>query len=122
MTCPVAAITYRISGVTYFTMGSANPGVISAASPHGPTTSAYLLGVRYYVNPGGSITSRTATTIGTGAGSNSAIAINALGHCVYEGIVTFSASGTFTIQAAEQTASADFFAEIGSRCDLMPVT
>jgi hypothetical protein len=122
MSCAVAAGSYRFSGVIFFTMGTTNAGAVIACSPHGPTASVYITGIYYFANLGGSISSRTATVLGTGPSSNASIAVNAAAHAVFHGFATFTASGTFSIQAAEATSGVDFTAQAGSYCDLMPVT
>lgn len=116
LTAPVVAGTYRFSSligiVCNSSTGTAN------ISAHGPAVSSGGGGFWHEI---GGATACNWTSLGLPAGGQG-MTNAAVGHMHLEGLVTFSAAGTFTVQAHIGTASNTFTIQQGSYLDLYPVS
>lgn len=119
LACPVTAGTYRIGGTISCLQGGG--AFAQNISFHGPATSAVSLVVVYFLQGSGASNGLARiTSLQTVA--SPAFAGGSVFWLDFGGVVVFSASGTFSVQASEGTSGHTFSVLANSFCDLMPVT
>jgi hypothetical protein len=123
MTWDVVAGTYLIQGMVNWAQGAA--AVAQDMGFSGPAISQCRIRNEWALAVGFGETTNlreTNTTGGLILGASPAFAIGAAVDWSFDGCVTFSAAGTFSIEAAEGTAGDSFTIGAGSFASLLPVS
>lgn len=117
MSCPVVAGTYHFRGVVIWTQGST--AVAQKFVINGPANSQSRVFYVFYEENSGASNGISHTGV-TGTITSPAFGVGDIIQMWFEGIVTFSAAGTFAIQAAEGTSGDSFTVDQSSEVTLTP--
>ena len=116
---PVAAGTYRVHGMIMWTQGA--NAVAQNFSFHGPAASHVRIFFEHFLtNSGASNGCGNYNSLGPDVGSPG-FAAGSDAFFVFDGIIVFTAAGTFSVQASEGTAGDTFTIDSYSFMDLEPV-
>jgi hypothetical protein len=125
LTCPVAAVTYRVSGKIIWVQGTV--AAQQAIGINGPAVSNMRVTVNHIQESGAappvgeSLATTEITSLGRSGTPAYGIGLTIQSHI--DGLITFSAAGTLALQGSCVTAAADTFAiQAYSFIDVMPVS
>jgi len=119
LSATVTAGMYRVHGVIFWQQGST--ASVQNFSIHGPTVSRMQVWYEHFLNGGGASNGVGRwTNVSVQAGSPN-FAANSVVFFTFDGVIEFSAGGTFSVQVSEGTAGNALSILIDSFCDLWPV-